>query len=335
MDATHGRRAFLTATASVAGTLGAAGCISIDTGADSKFRLTTYMFDHGLSEIAQSPVDIRSTFGLDYSIAYKQRKMNELAESGSVSTRGWGLAYLASWGETTHQNYLCLLYDDTYYRPIVESEAEVTRDTWTFYLDWNVDEPSSAADVATYPVDSLSDQDRRILTAAVDGVAHQSRRDAYDHGLSIEYHAELDPEASELVPEPPFDYLRTDEETFGAVAERVPVQKTERTISAEPVATSHSEFEDFTRDELAEVDFSNVDLSEGARSIVVDVTDVRSAYSYEEEPPLSDDLEEVLEHLGIADDLEPHEEYDEYTLFNRALAGYHGSWFNFELMVYP
>lgn len=331
-----GRRTFLAATASLTGALSSSGCITINSGQDSKFRLTTYHFDRGLSELVKRPDEIRSQFVLDYTDEYKREKMEELVETGTVSTRGWGLSYLVDWGRTTRQNHDCLLYDGTYYRPIVESSEEISRDTWVFYVDWNADDPFNQNNVATYPVETLSKQDRRIHTTAVERVPHASRRNGFDHGPAVQYHAELDPSASELVPEPPFDYLQTEEETFRAVAERIPVTKPERTITATPVAESRSEFEAFARAELVDANFSEVELSGDAQSIVEQVTDPLGTFDYEEEPPLSDGLEEVLEELGIAQHLQSHEEYDDFTDFNGAIAASpREQWFEFDLKIYP
>lgn len=207
-----------------------------------------------------------------------------------------------------------------------------------FYLDWTVDEPSDSAEVATYPVGSLSEQDQLILDTAVTDLPEPGRRagppDDYD--WAVEYHAELDPSTSELVPDPPFDYVRTERETFGAVAEQAPIQKTERTISAEAVGETESEYMEYAREEFPDVDFSEVELSNDARSIVEQVTDGSSAYSYEEEPPLSGGLESVLEYLGAAEYLQPHDEYEEFTVFLQdGLASFQGRWFAVNLLIYP
>lgn len=310
--------------------------MSVSTRDRTIFPTLCQPLSNGLLDLAEDPIEIRSTFDLDYSDEYKRRKMQELVRTGTVSTRGWGLSYLTDWGDTQRQIDQCLLYDGTYYRPIVESSEEVTRDTWAFYVDWTVDEPSADSDVATFPVDSLSEQDSRIIDVAVTDLPSPDRRvgppDDYD--WAVQYHAGLDPSASDLVPNPPFEYVRTEDETFGAVAERIPVKRTNRTISAEAIGTSEAAFEQFARQEFADADLSPQSLTDETRPIVDEITE-KLDNLYEEEPPPSDGLEAVLEQLGIAEDLRPHDEYQEYTWFRGALAEYVGQWYTIDLNIHP
>lgn len=334
MDCTYSRRSFLARTSTIAGTLGLAGCFG--AGPLSKFRLTSFELPDITSEFVENPIESKSKYELDYSDAYKQAKVDELVETGTVSTRGWELSYRNTWGDDWRHHRHVLLRDGTYYRIYVEDVTYVERERWQFTLGWYDQDPSESDTVVSRPVSSLSDRDQKIVAAAADGIPADGRRGPVKNERNeVTYHAELDADESDLVPNPPFDYLDYEGEYFRAAAEQRPITHKEQTFSVEAVADSQSEYEQYAHDEFPDARFADVSLSSSAEDVMEVVTSVHEGYAYEEEPPLSEGLEEVLEHLTIADDLKPHDSYDDTTWFYGALAEYDGQWYDFDLVIYP
>lgn len=328
------RRELLASVAAGAGAVGSAGCVSFG-GTSSGFHLTAYRPPEGLDYHVEDPLEIRSKYTPDYSDAYKRETVEELVETGTVSTRAWELGYRLSWGRERRDLKRCLRYDGTYYRVHVESSRDVARERWTIYLDWTADGPAEDDTVAARPVTSLSERDRAVFDAVLEELPATGRRlqDPVDYG--VVYHRELDAGESELVPDPPFDYLEKEWETPRVVTRRIDDERVERTVSVEPVAESESECLEYARSEFPEARLRRSDLSDAARDVVDEVAGPGDAIAYEEEPPLSDGLEEVLERLGIADELRPHEEYEEPVEFAGALATYQDAWTVFGLEIYP
>ncbi|APW97933.1 hypothetical protein CHINAEXTREME_09145 [Halobiforma lacisalsi AJ5] len=288
------------------------------------------------------PFDVDSAYSVELSDEYKRTKIDELVDTGTVSTRGWELSSRSKWGPTWRDQRTAFAYDGTYYRVRIESQAAVERERWVFYLDWDDQNPGEDATIISLSDNSLSKQDRMILEAAQGMIPYRDRRD-FDpdrpNRFTVVFHEELDADSSNLVPDPPFDYLEHDGEYFRAVSERGSVEKTEQTFTVEPVAESYTEYRQYAEDTYPDVRFSNVDLSEGAAEVLDEATRVNltppDESVYKEKPPLSSELEEVLEHLTIAEYLEPHDAIDDSMHFYNAVAEYGGQWYEFDLSVYP
>lgn len=341
MNRLSSRRSFLAGTGVAIGAL-TAGCSS---GPDPKFQLKTHRVEdlaHGpdIGEYVIDPLESKSKYSVDLSDEYKQAKVEELVDTGSVSTRAWELSYRNQWGPTWRDRRQCFEFDDTYYRIRVESRAEVTRERWVFYLDWDDQNPDDDdAAVISLPDHSLSEQDQLIVETARADIPHEDRRDVgHDRPrnmTAVVFHEELDAEESDLAPDPPFHYLEHDDEYFRTVTERGAIERPEQRFTAEPVGESFDEYREYAEENYPDSRFSNVDLSEEATEILDTAIGIDEGFAYEEEPPLSEALEEVLDHLTITEYLEPHDTYEHSTWFRDALAEYRNRWYEFTLVIYP
>lgn len=332
---TYTRRKLLATSGIVTGAIGIAGCFSTSNGlgSDAKFRLKSFSLPNITEEFIADPLTIDSKYEIDYSNEYKRSRVTRLFETGTVSTRAWELSYLKDWGPTVRDKRRVMIDDGTYYRIQIDDLREVDRKRWSFYFDWDVEEPSDNETVVSPPLESFSEQDREIVTAAKEAIPIPDQRGAFnDH--SVIFHDNIDADASDLVPSPPFEYYY-DDEYLQAFVERKSIRKTEMTYSATPVAETESEYRKYAHETFPDVRFSNVSLSSDAGDILDEATASTSGFSYEERPPLSDELKEVLEHLTIAQHLKPHDEYENFTEFSNALAKYDGQWQGFDLLIYP
>ncbi|WP_197431176.1 hypothetical protein [Halorubrum sp. CBA1125] len=293
------------------------------------------------SFLLTDPAGHRAQFAIDYPDEYKCAVYDELLASGSVTVLNYQLAYEYEFGSEQRERPQFATDGDSYYRTHVETVRTVERDWWEFYLDLQGSELPDGADPATVPITSLSDRDQQILQQAMEAAA-ADRDPAIDVGdqepgsRGVTYHHYLDTEASDLVPSPPFEYLQHNDYLFQARAEQNAIPVTERTFTAEQIGRSQSEYERHVRDTVLEVDFSTVSLPSEATDVLDTATDGRPVSGfYEESPPMSDGLDTVLTQLNAADHVQEHSEYTEYTTFPNMYAVYDGSWYEFELAVYP
>ncbi|AZQ16157.1 hypothetical protein [Halorubrum sp. PV6] len=287
------------------------------------------------------PTGHRAQFAIDYPDEYKRTVYDELLASGSVTVLSYQLAYEYEFGSEQRERPQFGTDGDRYYRIHVDTVRTVERDWWEFYLDLQNAEQSDGTDPVTAPITSLSDRDQQILQQAMEAAA-ADRDPAIDVGdqkpgsRGVTYHHHLDSEASDLVPSPPFEYLQHNDHLFQARAKQETIPVTERIFTAEQIGESRSEYEQHVRDAVLEVDFSTVSLSSEATEVLDMATDGRPVSGfYEESPPLSDGLDAVLTHLNAADHMRGHSDYREYTTFPNMYAIYDGSWYEFELAVYP
>lgn len=314
---------------------GISGCISFG---NSRFRLSAYRLDDPYERFLMAdPTTQRAQFAIDYPDEYKRSVYEELIDRGSVTVLNYELAYRYDFGSERRERPQFITREGDYYRVHVDEVREVEREWWEFYLDLQNAEPSAESEPATLPITSLSELDRRILERAMEAAA-ADRDPAIDVGdnapgsRGVLYHDHLDADASELVPSPPFEYLRHNEHLFWVRAERETVPVTERTFGAERVATSQAEYERYVNGTLLDADFSERSLSDDARDVIETAVD---GPFYEEKPPMSDALEAVLTHLGAVEHVGAHGEYDDYTTFPNMYAAYRGTWYEFDLTIYP
>ena len=338
MSAQYTRRTLLT-TLGAAGVTSVAGCLS---SGESRFRLSAYPTEDPYEAfLLTDPAGHRAQFAIDYSDEYKRAVYDELLASGSVTVLNYQLAHEYEFGPEKRERPQFATDGDRYYRIHVETVRTVERDWWEFYLDLQDAEQGNSTDPVTVPVTSLSDRDQQILQQAMEAAA-ADRDTAIDVGdqkpgsRGVTYHHHLDTEASDLVPSPPFEYLQHNDHLFQARAKRDTIPVTEQTFTAEQISESRSEYEQYVRDTVLEIDFSTVSLSSEAMDVLDTATDERPVSGfYEESPPMSNGLGTVLTQLNAADQVQEHSEYTEYTTFPNMYAIYDGSWYEFELAVYP
>jgi len=347
MNGHRNRRAFLATIGASVGTIATAGCISIgnDRGLDDKLRLSARRLDDIATGVERGerarddagflvdPTEVSAHYPNDYSDGYKESRVGELVGTGTVSALEWPLVAEREWGRERRDQRRCFAHDGTYYRVHIDDVEERDRERWEFRLRWDDQRPSTEATVEPFPTPSLGEPDRELVAAVVENLPTSAHLEPspFEHAV---FHDELDPEASDLVPSPSFEYLAYDDEHYRARTVRTVGPERERTFSAEPVAQSRSEYEQYARETFPDADYDDVELSTDAEEILDEVASSGYGYEdYEEEPPLSDALEEVLEPLGIADQLEPFDAYEESTRFEGALGRFDGIWYEFELSV--
>ena len=338
MSARYTRRTLLT-TFGAAGVTSLTGCLS---SGDSRFRLSTYPVEDPYETfLLRDPTGHRAQFAIDYPDEYKRTVYNELLSSGSVTTLNYQLASEYEFGSEQRERPQFATDGDRYYRIHIDTVRTVERDWWEFYLDLQDAEQPEGTDPVTVPVTSLSDRDQHILRRAMEAAA-ADRDPAIDVGdqepgsRGVTYHHQLDSEASDLVPSPPFEYLQHNDHLFQARAEQDSIPVTDRTFTTEPISGSRSEYEQHVRETVLEVDFATVSLSSETAGILDTATDGRPVSGfYEESPPMSDGLEAVLTKLNVADHVSKHSDYAEHTTFPNMYAIYDGGWYEFELAVYP
>lgn len=338
MSTQYTRRALLSTLAATVGT-SVAGCLS--TG-NPRFRLSAYPTEKPYDSFFRTdPTTYRAQFAVDYPEDYKRAVYDELVKNGSVTVLNYQLSSEYEFGSELRQRPQFVTDGDSYYQINVEEVRTVKREWWEFYLDLKDSDLPDDTDPATIPIASLSDRDQQILDQAMKAAA-ADRDPAIDVGdqdpgsRGVTYHHQIDTEDSDLVPSPPFEYLKHNDRVFQARAEQDALPVIERTFSADQIAGSRSEYKQHVRETVLDVDFSTVSLSTEAADVLDTATDGQPASGfYEESPPMSDGLEAVLTQLNAADHVNEHGDYEEYTTFPNMYAIYHGSWYEFELAVYP
>ncbi|MFD1644102.1 hypothetical protein [Haloarchaeobius litoreus] len=332
------RRSLLQRAGTVAGlaaTVGA-GCLSF--GSASGYRLVPQDVDGTLADefLVDDPVAVRAETRIDYDTGTKENWLAELFETGSVTAVQWPLVRPDDWGAETRPRPTFLRHDDAYHEVTTDRTRQVERERWLFAVQRADEEPPDSATVAGEPF-GLSDRDREILQAALDAV--YADNDGFlgepdvDGLQPVQYHRDVDPGTSELVPEPPFDYVDYAGDTYRVVVEQRTVTVPERTFAVEQVASSRDALDSYADETVPDARFDRDALSEAARDVLDAAVESDPGSRYHEEPPLSDGLATVLDRLGIGDDLRPYDEYDERAVFRNAVASYDDDWYLFDLHV--
>ena len=283
------------------------------------------------------PTEIDATTRVDFATEAKAAWLSELFDTGSVTVEQWPLVGRDQWGTETRPRPTFLRRNGTFYEVRIAEERVLERERWHFAVDRVDETPPDDAAVARPPFD-LSDQDERVLDAALDAV--YAGNDGFlgdpefDDLQTVEFHRGLDAEASALVPSPPFDFVEYEDEYFRAVAERRSVAVPEWTYAVTEIGDSRREFAAYARDAIVERDLSEAGLSEAAAGVLDDAI-AEEPRRYEEGAPLSEKLGEALGALGIADDLGPIEGYDERVDFRNVVVEYRDGVYRFDLIVTP
>jgi hypothetical protein len=325
--------------------LGAAGATAATAGCLSPGSLDSYALigdDLDLSSIGRpylwpDPTEIDATTRVDFATETKESYLTELFDTGEVTVRQWPLVGRDQWGTETRPRPTFLERDGTFYEVRIAEERVLERERWHFALDRTDKSPPDDATVARPPFD-LSDQDERVLDAALDAVyaGHDGFLDdpQFDELQTVEFHHGLDADASALVPSPPFEFVEYEDEYFRAVAERRSVAVPEWTYALTDIAASPGGFNEYARAAIVERDLASAGLSEDARGVLDDAL-AEDPRRYEEGAPPSEKLDEALDALGIGGDLEPIDSYDDRVDFRNVVVEYRDAVRRFDLIVSP
>jgi len=332
------RRRALQLLGAAAATAATAGCL--DSGSLDSYALIADELD--LSSVGRpylwpDPTAVDATTRVDFATETKEAYLSELFDTGSVTVRQWPLVGRDAWGTETRPRPTFLRRDGSFYEVRITDERRPERARWHFALERLDEAPPDDATVAREPFD-LSDQDERVLDAALDAV--YAGNDGFlgdpefDEVPAVEYHHGLDAAASALVPSPPFEFVEYSDEYFRAVAERRTVEVPEWTYAITEIADTRGDFNASARDAIIERDLDEVGLSEPAAGVLDDAV-AEEPRRYEEGAPPSDELDEALGALGIADDLEPIANYEDRVDFRNVVVEYRDGVYRFDLIVSP
>jgi len=334
------RRSALQVAGVVAGAALTAGCVDTDTGSDYALIANEIEDSFATAYLFREPVELPAITRVDYTGETKQAYLDELFDTGSVTVLEWPRAWRQSWGTETRPRPAFLEHDGVFYEVQVTEERQLELDRWVFACERVDEQPPDDATVATAPFSSFSDQDRAVIEAALNAVyaSHDGflGDPEFDELQTIQFHQDLSPEDSDLIPTPPFEYIDYEDETFRAVTQEQTVAVPEWTYTLEQVGDSQKSFETYATEAVPDARLDAASLSDDGHEVMnaaVNEEDGRPAY--EENAPLSDGLAEVLETLGIAADLQSLDSYDGLTRFTDVVASYGGTWYRFRLVVDP
>lgn len=332
--------------------LGTSGAVAATAGCLSSGSLEDYALIAGeldLSSIESlartghlwpDPTAIRATTRVDFTDETKTRYVSELFDTGSVTAQQWPLVWRVPWGKGTAPRPTFFQRDGIFYEAAITDEQYLERERWHFAVERVDETPPDDATVERTPID-LSAQDERVIEAALDAVYAGNDgflgEPEFETLQTVEYHQGLDADTSELVPNPPFDLIQHEhsEEHFRPVTDQRTVRVPEWTYTVDEVAGTPEEFMEYARDAIIKYDLTANDISAAARDVMDDVISEENRRRYEEGAPPSEELAAVLEALGIADDLQPIDSYDDRVDFKNVVAEYQDAVHQFGLIVTP
>jgi hypothetical protein len=205
-------------------------------------------------------------------------------------------------------------HDGAYYRVRVTDVEKVTLDRWEFWFE-SVEEGPADATVVDAPVEELSDLDADIVERATQDAIGAIVSDGDDSAAppgerGVVYFEPMGPDESELVPDPPFEYVRVDpdtefldeKQTLRARAAKSSVDAKRYVHETERVADSRSELLDILS---KHVDASLDGASGEVRDIVTEVSTGSGIHA--EREPISDAFARLLELLGVESPTPPDE----------------------------
>ncbi|TKX75112.1 hypothetical protein EXE46_05695 [Halorubrum sp. GN11_10-6_MGM] len=327
----------LGAAAATTATTATAGCVRSDTGAYALIADELDLSSIGRPYLRPDPAAVDAATRVDFATERKEAHLAELFETGSVTVEQWPLVGRTAWGTGTRPRPTFLRRDGSFYEVRVADERVLERDRWHFAVERVDEAPPDDAAVARPPFD-LSDQDERVLDAALDAV--YAGNDGFlgdpefDELQTVQFHRGLDAAASALVPAPSFAFVEYEGEHFRTVAERRTVEVPEWTYAIAEVADSRAEFSAYARDAIVERDLDAAGLSASARRVLDDAI-AEEPRRYEEGAPPSERLDEALGALGIAGDLEPIDANDDRVAFRNVVVEYRDGGYRFDLVVTP
>ena len=291
----------------------------------------------GRPYLRPDPTDVDAATRVDFATEAKEAWLAELFETGSVTVERWPLVGRDAWGTGTRPRPTFLRRDGSFYEIRVADERRLERERWHFAVERVDEAPPDDAAVARPPFD-LSEQDGRVLDAALDAVyaGHDGflGDPEFDGLQTVEFHRGLDADASALVPSPPFAFVEYAGEYFRPVAERRTVEVPERTYAIAEVGGSREEFVAYARNAIVGRDLDAAGLSESAAGVLDDAI-AEEPRRYEEGAPPSETLDEALGALGVAGDLRPLDAYEERIAFRNVVVEYRDGVYRFDLVVTP
>lgn len=332
------RRSALRCLGAMTGLAATGGCLGL--GVSSGHTLVAHEItspSFGSTFLVSDPVAVEADTRIDFATETKQQYLADLFENGIVTVHQWPLVARDEWGQETRPRSTFIQREGTYYEVQVTDQRLVERERWLFALERTDSTPPDDARVISQPFNSLSEQDRGIVQAALDAI--HAGADGFlgdpefDDLQAVQYHQDLSVDESELVPSPPFDFVEAESERFRVITDQRVVSIPEWTFSLEPIADSQSEFETYAVETVPDARLDEVDFSDGARQVLD--TAVGTDGRYEEEGSVSDGLSEVLDKLGIGADLQPLDSYEDQAAFRGVIASYDDAWYRFDLLITP
>lgn len=209
-------------------------------------------------------------------------------------------------------------HDGGYHEVRVTDVEEVTLDRWELWFE-PVDEAPDGVEPVEEPTDGHSELDAEIIRWAIDegirAVVEDDDLADTPHGeRGIVFFDPLDPDGSDLVPEPPFEYVRVDpdtdalreKQTLRAHAQQGSVDTRRYVHETEHVADSREELEEVL-DEHVRASF---DRGDDSADILAEIND---GGTYREQDSLSEEFERLLERLEVDDPSPPDPEGETRT----------------------
>ncbi|MEZ3165106.1 hypothetical protein ABNG03_04950 [Halorubrum sp. RMP-47] len=225
------------------------------------------------------------------------------------------------------------------YQVSIADERSLTRERWNFAVTRVEEPPPSDAVVAETPI-GLSPQDTRIVGATLSAVYADADdflgEPEFTEIQTVQYHQGLNPEDSDLIPSPPFDFLKdqNSEEYYRPVTEQRSVRVPEWTYTVQDLTGGPAYSISYAESEIVNRQLDS-GLSAASQTVVDDAISDEDPRRYGESAPPSNELLEVLERLEIAADLEPIEAYSDRVDFDHVAATYQDSTYTFSLVVNP
>ncbi len=209
-------------------------------------------------------------------------------------------------------------HDGAYYRVRVTDVEDVSLDRWEFWFE-PVEGAPAGVDPVEEPTEGRSALDSAIIERAIGdaigAVVADEDPGAAPHGeRGVVFFDPLDPDDSDLVPEPPFEYVRVDPDTeFLDEAQTLRAHADAGTVDARRYVHETERVAD-SRERLRAILADHVDASFARGGEGVDVVaSITDGGSYSERAPLSESFERLLDRLGSDDPSAPAQGADART----------------------
>lgn len=331
------RRTLLSGVAA-GGATALAGCL--DGVGRTEYELRFYPAGDSLAMLTDSFVvqdlhEKRAQHAVDYPTEYKRAVVDDLFENGTVDVLQLQFAYDQSFGTTTRPEPVFVERDGTFYWVTETARTEVSQTRWVFYLDLVDETPDASDTVVTAPPASLSATDRAVVNRAMEAVSgHGQPYDRDDdpvHARGPTFHRGMDPDASDLIPAAPFDYLESAGDYLVPRAEHVAVPLTRYTFGIEPVAASRDDLTSYVDSTLVDARFDADALDAEAAEILAATTRRDRSGSHEEQGEMSPALGTILDRLGMREHIPA--DTGTYLRMGDAILSYEDRWYTAALTI--
>ncbi len=249
---------------------------------------------------------------------HQNRIVDRLVDGESVTTRGYAITPVYSWGQKRRARPRFVERNGTYYQLFISDTREVTNRRWLFWFDKVSGEsiPNDAV-VVRGPPEDLSPQDEIAFEEARMKIQHHGDyldlEDRAPRARGFVYRQYGTAESS-LIPDPSFTHLKitVNGEThfFKPITEPVNLTEREHVYSANKVAESKPELEQYIRSEIIDVDIAPNDIQKQEREILT--TAIENPLAYTERTPLPEAFKSVLDRLGFGN-VNPEGSYSDYA----------------------